>query len=816
MKKKWFTKGVSILLAGCMAFSMAACSGNNAQQEINNEEAKKYVFAYEDVDLGLDGYDSSEIMNVKYVNGKFYIFCTVGNQKEALETKQVLISMNPDGSERTEVEIKQPENDEGAAVGPGEGVLRDLSADTMSAPEVPEDEPAIDLPIVEEPIGNDDMAGQIITRRSYDQMIIGTDNTILCLESVYTDDYTVPEVPVSTQEFNLICFDMDFNEIWRAPLQPYIEGEEWFWVQNFLTDSKGNIYLLSDRKCITFDKDGNNLSAVELETSGMNAFISEQDELLGSVWDNESQGMNVVKVNPKTGKVTETIELLPNINNYNIGAPGLGYDFLLTNNSGIFGYNLGDADVTPVMNFVNSDLNTTWLDSILALDDERFAATYWDNSDNIRHLSIFTPVAPEDIPDKQAIVLGCLYMDWEVRNRVVAFNKSSSEYRITIKDYSVYNTPEDWQAGRNQLNNDILSGNTPDIMVLQRDMPISSFISKGLFADLNEFIDKDEELDRNDYLANVMDVYSVNGKLYQLVPGFSIQTYAAKEKWVGERKTWSMAEMQEILAQMPEGATAFGNISRESMMSMAMMYAGDQFMDLESGKCNFDSPEFIDLLNYIKTLPAEKDLQSDGDWVGWSEDYETQWREDRTLLFGNTLYSVWEFHRQMKGYIGEDYAFVGYPSAPKQGSLINPLYDFAISSKSACKDGAWEFLRYYLTDEYQDSIEWGLPLKEEALRNLAMKATEKPYWLDEAGNKIEYDDMFYIGGMEIPIEPMTEAEVEAILTFIKSVDRTMNYDTEISNIIDEEAAPFFEGQKPVEEVVKIIQSRVQIYVDENR
>ena len=39
---------------------------------------------------------------------------------------------------------------------------------------------------------------------------------------------------------------------------------------------------------------------------------------------------------------------------------------------------------------------------------------------------------------------------------------------------------------------------------------------------------------------------------------------------------------------------------------------------------------------------------------------------------------------------------------------------------------------------------------------------------------------------------------------------------ELINIITEEAAPYFAGQKNVNEVADIIQNRVQIYVNENR
>ncbi len=39
---------------------------------------------------------------------------------------------------------------------------------------------------------------------------------------------------------------------------------------------------------------------------------------------------------------------------------------------------------------------------------------------------------------------------------------------------------------------------------------------------------------------------------------------------------------------------------------------------------------------------------------------------------------------------------------------------------------------------------------------------------------------------------------------------------EITNIITEEAEAFFKGQKSVADVAGVIQSRVQVYVNENR
>jgi len=70
--------------------------------------------------------------------------------------------------------------------------------------------------------------------------------------------------------------------------------------------------------------------------------------------------------------------------------------------------------------------------------------------------------------------------------------------------------------------------------------------------------------------------------------------------------------------------------------------------------------------------------------------------------------------------------------------------------------------------------------------------------------------------VEIVIPPMTTEEIQEMENFLFALDQPIVYDENLMNIIREEAAAYFEGQKSAEEVAKIIQSRVKIYVNENR
>ena len=127
---------------------------------------------------------------------------------------------------------------------------------------------------------------------------------------------------------------------------------------------------------------------------------------------------------------------------------------------------------------------------------------------------------------KEVLVLGGEYVNSDVKTKVIEFNKSSNQYRITVKDYSTYNTNEDWTAGQTRLNSDITSGQMPDIMLLNNMSSYGNYVSKGLLADIGELLKADEELGKLEYLQNVWDAYSVNGKLYAVISSFGVPFYA--------------------------------------------------------------------------------------------------------------------------------------------------------------------------------------------------------------------------------------------------------------------------------------------------
>ena len=768
MKKGLWKKGLALGLAAAITLGLAACGGGGGKDE-NTRLAKENVYTFEDTGLISD---NENINDMVYFDGKLYLL--VNNYPYDDEGNETHVfgyyKANVDGTDKSFVELALPEREENYSW-----------------------------------INN---------------TMLSQDGYIYVVENSSFEDYSDPENPIYEDRYFLSCWDLDGNRKWSERIDAG-NPDEWSYCNQLLDAGDGKALAImggSKYEAVVYSSQGEELSRKELDSEifeRTNIMYTKDDGTLMVVSYNEDWTkcyLTSYDLNTGTSGAQTELAFSGQYSMYK----GVNSELLLTNNLGVYTWDIGDAEPKMMMNIVNSDLPANNMYYIQMIDDKHFVGVYNDMNTWEQKCAYFTYVAPADIPDREVLVLGGEYVNSSVKSKVIEFNKSNEQYRITIKDYSIYNTNEDWMAGHTRLNNDMISGQMPDIMQLDDMSSYGNYVSKGALADIGKLLEADPELGKLEYLQNVRDAFSINGKLYAVVPSFSVRTMVAKKSLVGELQSWTMADAEAVLPSMAEGATIFGNMMRDNYLYYVMSYAGQDLVNMESGKCNFNSQSFMDMLEYAKSLPKE---YTDDYWENYDYAfYESQWRENRSLLYDMYISNIKDSRYQIKGYIGEEVSFVGFPTAESNGSVLNPgSYTFMISAKSKHQDGAWQFLRQFLTEEYQTGDEiYDMPVLKSAFVEKAKEGTERSYWTDEEGNKEYYDDTWYINGEEIVLEPYTQEEVDAMCEFIYSVNRTAYYNTDIVNIITEEAEAFFSGQKSVQDVVDIIQSRAQVFVNENR
>ncbi|MBP3544417.1 MAG: extracellular solute-binding protein, partial [Lachnospiraceae bacterium] len=628
----------------------------------------------------------------------------------------------------------------------------------------------------------------------------------------------------STSTSYLIVCDKDGQQAFKTNITEGLPEGSYFWANLIVPSAEDTLFVMNYEMIIEVDMNGTVVGQIETSdvTRDMYQVLFYKDgyPVIG-VWNEDWTEQKFCSVGIRKGEVVEELTLPGNFDNYNVFEGGnSGYDLILTNQTGVYGFNVGDTEFTLVMDYINSDLATYSVRNVTFVDSEKFIATYNDiiNYDNF--VALFTHVAPENVPDRETLLLATYGTDNNRTQAVINFNQNNEKYRITVKDYSQYSTNEDWYAGITQLNNDIISGNIPDIISCSEQLPIANYVDKGILVDFYELMDEDETINREDYCENVFKAYEIGGKLYELPTSFYIWTVNGKRSIFGDKTSLTWDEMDAYLAQY-EGSTAFSEMTKNDVLNNALRFSYSQLVDAETGECHFNSDMFKSILEFANTYPETINWEERYNEPDYWTNYETQYIDNRTLLSQSTIYTVYD--AWMNGYynFAEPTTPVGYPNDYGVGSTVSAIYSYAISAKSPYQDGAWEFVKSFITPENQIEDErydyWGLPILKEALEDSAKYIMEKPYYIDQDGNKVEQEFTIWVKNEEMVIEPADEQEKQRWIDFILSVETKGSSDYQDAlEIISEDAAGYFSGDKTVEAVMEVIQSRMNIFISEGR
>lgn len=785
--KKFASRIAAAIMAASLSLSLASC-GEKTTKEVY--ASKDNIYSAQKIELpgGLD-----YINRMLYANEKFYI---IGDKS------------------KTE----------------GEGENMTYSNETIMQ--------IVDLEgnLVKEAVlvSNNETSG---ASRYISSISMNNDGNLVALENYYEWNETTGE---SKEGYFLKKISDEGEVISELDLTAFREqamkesGQDWFYIDYVAFASDGTMLVTSNNTIFGVDDNGGMKYVIKNENAEDNSWMNglyktgdgrivtmiSTNQMIDDEYISESKLYEIDCANQKLGAEYpyEMNGMIMNGTNE--------HDLLITRDSGLVGYDIETGKSEIIIDWLKSGIDTTAMDSngTTVLPDGRIICLTYDYdyqgdggyswSGNNMVINILTKVDPEDIPDKKLIKIYALYLDVGIRRQIVEFNKTNELYKIELTSYEDYAT-RSYDDALKRMNNDMISGNIPDIIVLDNQLPVDSYISKGLLADLNKFIDKDDTINREDYLTNIFDAFSVDGKLYELVPSFTIQTLVGKSSIVGEEEGWTMEEFMDIVNANADKSVFGYEMTRSGAFMTIISNCYDSYIDTATGECRFNSDDFIKLLEFANRFPKEIDgdtLYADDNY--WMEQ-ETMFRDNKALV--NTTYmSNFRTIREMEmATFGEKITFKGYPGAKGNGAAINANTSIAITAKAANPDGAWEFIKYFLSDEYQNSFEWSYPIKISALEAQMKKAKERPYWVDENGENQYYDNTYYIAGQEIKVGENTDEDNQRVLDLIKSTTNVSRYDLDIYKIIEEEAAPYFEGQKTAKEVADIIQNRVSNYIAEN-
>ena len=495
-----------------------------------------------------------------------------------------------------------------------------------------------------------------------------------------------------------------------------------------------------------------------------------------------------------------------------------GNSFLYRSGDSLYGWPRDAASPRKILSWSGAGVDSAQVAAVTFLEDGQGAAllrggTGWLVTFSLARL---IPADEAALAGRTVLTLATLGMSSETRTRVLEFNRTNSQYRIEVRDYSEYNAAGDASAGLTKLNTEILAGNMPDLLEVSEGLSLRQYAARGMIEDLWPFVESDPDLGRAGVMERVLEADEIGGKLCRVFPRFTIETAAGAPSIVGDGQSWTLEDLKAALAKMPEGCSVIGDSeTRTSILEEMFSYSLDRFVDWDAGTASFDSPEFRAILEFCGSFPAQAQ-EREGDAY-------TRVSQGEQLLLPVYLSDLTS-PQIYRAIFGGDAAFVGYPN--EAGSGVSFSVDGGIAMSSACKDkdGAWSFLRQALLPSGDEYI-MEFPINRSEFERKAQESMEITYLKDDDGNTITGPDgepmtegtaFVFIGTQLIQLKPASQEDYDQVMALYERADRVTGRDENVWTIVQECAGAYFAGDQTVENAAKTIQNRVSLYINEQK
>lgn len=344
-------------------------------------------------------------------------------------------------------------------------------------------------------------------------------------------------------------------------------------------------------------------------------------------------------------------------------------EIIFRNSNGISSYNLNSGVENEIFNF-NS----------IGIDEYEWMITIYDEDTLIKYNEDKCFIIQNSNQEKVELNLAVTYLPEKIEKYILDFNSSNNDYRINVHQYSY------GEESYNNMNLDLISGKI-DVIISDSSFNVEEY-DKDIFYDLNEFIKQDSDINDDNYFCNIIDLYSYNGKIYEIVPEFLLYVMYVCDDNITSDLLWSQNEFLDFIS-------AENGLSKAPAYKLPLILRclSCKYINYETGSCNFTDKNFLKVLELTgKNLSFDEIVPVD------QVQKEIIGREYKLLTeeYNNSLWLPESEKNNVK--------IKGLPDDNKAGIVVSPYFGLSILNNSEHKQEAWDFIRYYISDEYQKCI----------------------------------------------------------------------------------------------------------------
>lgn len=626
-------------------------------------------------------------------------------------------------------------------------------------------------------------------------------------EIMITADYRDEEVAVT--KHLAIYMDYDFNVLRTVDIFPVVEQMDmvpepgWAFQGTVIGDNMGNIYVCNDELPIVnvVDEAGMIICTMEVTDApsvpATFSMMSPEGIPIFEVSDVKNRKNTLFWYDDSVGSMrhmTETnYEMVDSrcMNQY-------GQIYYLYGRE-VIRWNAESGAKEKVFNLAENGLGDNLALQKLFVDEEG-SFYLLDHTESPSSLFRFTQ---DKLIDTASITFENLYgLNEYISGCAAEFSRKNPNCNIS---FNFENDPQQMEPNRTRVMADIMNGKGPDILLVRRsDMLLLQ--EKDALADLSSCINGDM---RDNIFPAILRAGEVDGKLVGLTESFSISTMLVRND-IWSKDSWSIDDVLKLAESESYGSLFIFPWSKNSkskflfsrLVSADLEYS--PFIDWNEGVCDFDNALFRECVEVCKQY--HRDDKPESNYYNMEEIEKEQMKalkEREVLAIETSIGSLYEFSKKMD-MAGDDCHYVGFPTEGESGNQFSFGGFLVVNKNSEHYDEIKEFLQFAFSKEKQRKMGTSTVRKDVLESNIIY-----PDWTD--------GPEFAIGGGRY--EPLASKEdgtpyLEEYYAFIDSCVAEPDQMSGVSDIIDEEIAQYFDVQYDLDKVIDIIESRVQLYLDE--
>lgn len=398
----------------------------------------------------------------------------------------------------------------------------------------------------------------------------------------------------------------------------------------------------------------------------------------------------------------------------------------------------------------------------------------------------------EDVEEAQIRLTMLCDGDSDFKSSVTRFNQLHPQYAVNMEEPAA-----DADSYRNRIMADIMNGEGPDLLYLSYE-DFAALADMGALSDMGEYMDA-AVMDK--LLPNVKSFGEHDGILQGIAPVISgVNTlFTSGQTWDGE--SWSLDDILRLAEEKNDLQGLFtysmGNMELYNTLHclVGMNLGQSKFIDWENGKSRFEENHFAAVLEMVEKYSGNGTAGSGG------VDGEARVREGSYLAMNYPINMAYTFFAILSDIDGAGYA-VGYPVEEGSGNYFSVEGLLVVNRNAQEKTAIKAFLEYMLSLENQAEFKRSLSVRRDIT--------------DVTVVYNEYVEQYMWEGQGLlPNKADGSTYVEEYRAFMENC-RPAEGGTVLYDIIWEETESYFSDARKVQDVVRAIDNRIQLYLDERK